>query len=113
MKTQLTNIYNTLPGINSLQSLFNPKSGIIHLLNLKWVEQILSFEFSRRNIARYILPLLKQGFKEATGAEVDIAVLLLLFIAYLASVKNALVHNTLVRKMKIPAKTGYQLSQAA
>src|ERR1019366_7582587 len=97
----------------SIQTLFYEKFGINQLINLKWIGLVSSFEFSWKNIGHYILPLLKQGFKEATGSEVDIALLLILFTGYLSSAKNAIFHNAIIRKIKPSVKTDYQLSHAA
>jgi hypothetical protein len=111
MKTQ--NVNEVLSGINAVQTLFNEKFMIGHLINLKWVEQISSFKFSWKNLLHYILPLLKQGFKEAMGSEVDIELLLILVTGYLLSAKNAIIHNAVIKKIKSPDTTSYQLSNAA
>jgi hypothetical protein len=93
MKTQYINIDQALSAISSLL--------ITSIAGLKWVNLFSAFKLSPNKIGNYLLPLLKQLFKDNfMGSEMEMGILLLFVKSYFLIAVFAITHNPLVDQFK-------------
>jgi len=117
MKTQLTNIDQTLSGISNLM--------ITSISSINWDKLFLTFKFSPSKIGQYLLPLAKQLFRDNfMGSDMEMGILLLFIKSYFMVAVYAIRNNSITRQFSkvqenisknilSPRDTFYQHKQAA
>jgi hypothetical protein len=109
MKTQWSIINEILTGANAVSI----KTLVNYLINLKWVNALSSFRYSRNAMGQYVFPLLKQTVKEAMGTELEIDVIVVLLAAYIVSAQKAVFETEFIHKIKNIHHNNYALPHAA
>ena len=99
MKTQWSIINEILSGINIVQAIVYEKYFAGHCVDFKCAKQLFQDKLSFSKIGQYVLPLLKQGLKEALGFEMDVEVLIILIGGYFLSVKNVFTKSALIKRI--------------
>ena len=93
MKTQWINIDQALSVISNLM--------ISSLASLNWHQLLLAFKFSPNKIVGYLLPLLKQLFRDNfMGSEMEMGILLLFVKSYFLLAVYTIRHNVLANRFK-------------
>lgn len=93
MKTQCINIDQTLSGISNLM--------ITSITSPKWSKLLFTFKFSPKKVGNYLLPLLKQLFKDNfMGSEMEMGILLLFVKSYFLLAVYVIGHNALTNRFK-------------
>ena len=98
--------------INEIFSAANPvslKTLVSYLANLKWVNALSSFRYSRNTMGQYVLPLLKQAVKEAMGTELEIDIIAILLIGYIVAAKKTIFNTDFIPKIKNINQTPYNM----
>jgi hypothetical protein len=111
MKTQYSN--EILSAVNVMKNVVYGKMGNKNLINIKWVDALLSFKFSKHDAEHYALVIAKAIIKEAIGADIEIKLLLMLVGGYFISAKDAVVHSSLIERIMKPQATAYHLPELA
>ncbi|MDB5024164.1 MAG: hypothetical protein JWP78_1919 [Mucilaginibacter sp.] len=79
--------------------------------SLKWSKLLVTFKFSSNQLGNYLLPLLKQLFRDNfMGSEMEMGILLLFVKSYFLLAVHAISHNALTDRFK---KSGESTTKSA
>jgi len=93
MEKQWTNIDQVLSGVNNLI--------ITGIAGFDWHKLLFTFKVPTNKIGEYLLPLIKQLFRDSfMGSEMDMAILLLFIKSYFLLATYAITHNALADQFK-------------
>ncbi|MDB5141590.1 MAG: hypothetical protein JWQ66_303 [Mucilaginibacter sp.] len=93
MKTQCINIDQALSGISNLV--------ITSITSLEWHKLFFAFNFSPKRIGNYLLPLLKELFRDNfMGSDMEMGILLLFVKSYFLLAVYVIRHNALTDRVK-------------
>jgi hypothetical protein len=93
MKTQYANIGQVLSGINNLM--------VTSIAGVNWIKLFSAFRLSANTIGNYLLPLLKQLFRDNfMGSEMEMGVLLFFIKGYFLLAVFAITNNPLIDLFK-------------
>jgi hypothetical protein len=93
MKTQCIHIDQALSGISNLV--------ITGIASVEWHKLLFAFKFSPKRIGNYLLPLLKELFKDNfMGSDMEMGILLLFVKSYFLLAVYVISHNALTDRFK-------------
>ncbi len=111
MKTHYLN--EIFSAFNAIRNILSGKLAGRNLTNIKWSDVLVPFKFSKHDVERYLLVIVKAVIKEAIGADIEIKLLLMLIGGYFISARDTIVHSTLIEKVIRPHTSTYQLPEMA
>jgi len=101
MKTQCINLGLAASEISNLKNIISVKFILTNIASLKWPKVFLISDFSAKKIGHYLLPLIKQLFRDNfMGSEMEMSILLVLVKGYVLLAVHTIRHNAITKQFK-------------